>query len=67
MMMVVMMTPAAAPTMVAVPMMMAVPVMAMMVPPVDLGRCLPGLGLNRSSSAGITQRQRSCLLGRSRE
>jgi hypothetical protein len=67
MMMVVVMTPAAVPTVMAVPMMPAVPMMVMMVPPVDLGRCLPGLGLSRSSSAGIAQRQRSCLLGGSHE
>jgi hypothetical protein len=62
---VVMMMPTAMPAMMAV--MPTMPMTVMMMPPVHLGRRLLGVGLNRCGSAGITQRQRSCLLGRSRE
>ena len=59
-------TPATMPTVMAVPA-MPMMVMPMMVMPVHLCRRLLGVGLNRRGSAGIAQRQRLSLLGRSRE
>lgn len=55
------MAPATMPTV------MAVPAMPMMMMPVHLRRRLLGVGLNRCGSAGVAQRQRLSLLGRSRE